>query len=63
MVQRRTVMPTRSYLSQVESVVTFGLGKSAGVDRLRILWPNGQEEEIAVPGIDRTIIVRQVPAR
>jgi hypothetical protein len=61
--QRRTVMPTRSYLSQVESVVTFGLGTDERVERLRIRWPNGQEEEVEVPGIDRTIVVRQPPAR
>lgn len=62
-VQRRTVMPTRSYLSQVESVVTFGLGKLEQVDRLRIRWPSGHEEEVAVPGVDRTIVVRQSPAQ
>jgi len=61
--QRRAVMPTRSYLSQVESVVTFGLGTNERVDRLRIRWPDGQEEAIDVPGVDRTIVVRQPPAR
>jgi hypothetical protein len=41
-VQRRTIMPTRSYLSQVEPVATFGLGTAAGVDRIVVRWPDGR---------------------
>ncbi len=40
-VQRRVVMPTRSYLSQVELPVTFGLGGAGTIDRLEIIWPGG----------------------
>ena len=39
--QRRLVMPTRSYLSQVELPLTFGLGSAHRVDALRVTWPNG----------------------
>jgi hypothetical protein len=46
-VQRRQVMPTRSYLSQSELPVTFGLGKAGGVTRVRVLWPNGKEQRIS----------------
>jgi hypothetical protein len=31
----------RSYLSQLEPTVTFGLGKTAKIDSLTITWPDG----------------------
>ena len=40
-VQRRVVMPTRSYLSQVELPVTFGLGRAPTIESLEIHWPGG----------------------
>ena len=40
----RTVMPTRSYLSQVELPLTFGLGEARQVDRLDVRWPGGETE-------------------
>ena len=42
--QKRLVMPSRSYLSQVELPVTFGLGSNETVDQLRVQWSNGQIE-------------------
>ncbi len=56
-VQRRQVMPTRSYLSQVELPVTFGLGPATRVDRLTVFWPDGTAQELSDPGIDRPIEV------
>ena len=38
---RRSVMPTRSYLSQVELPLLFGLGDDQVVDRIEVLWPDG----------------------
>jgi len=55
--QRRHVMPTRSYLSQVELPVTFGLGRNAQVDRLSVTWPDGRVQEIPVKAVDRVITV------
>jgi len=57
--QRRQVMPTRSYLSQVELPVTFGLGKVEVVDRLTVVWPDGERQDIAVDGVDRMVVVRR----
>ena len=57
--QRRRVSPTRSYLSQWELPVSFGLGSATEVERLTIRWPDGQTQEIPVAGIDRQITVRQ----
>jgi len=39
--QLRSILPARSYLSQVELPVTFGLGEAARVERLEITWPDG----------------------
>ena len=63
--QRRQVMPTRSYLSQVELPLTFGLGTATQIERLRIEWPDGAVQDIAdisaaeqLP-IDRLQVIQQ----
>ena len=45
----RSIMPTRSYLSQVEPVAVFGLGEASAVDRLEIRWPDGEVRSIEGP--------------
>ena len=45
----RRIMPTRSYLSQVEPVAVFGLGQASAVDRLEIRWPDGETRTIEGP--------------
>ena len=42
--QFRTVMPSRGYLSQVEPVLTFGLGAADRVDAVTVIWPDGGTE-------------------
>jgi hypothetical protein len=58
---RRQVMPTRSYLSQVELPVTIGLGRSTEVEDLVIHWPDGSRQEVPEVAIDTTVILRQLP--
>ena len=41
--QRRVVTPTRSYLSQVELPVTFGLGEIKEVEQVTVTWPDGKQ--------------------
>jgi hypothetical protein len=55
--QVRTVTPSRSYLSQVELPVTFGLGTIARVERLEVTWPDGERVTLTEPGIDRLLVV------
>ncbi len=59
-VQRRRVMPTRSYQSQVEPVVTIGFGDVASVEdlvRVEVVWPDGARQSVEVAGLDREIEV------
>jgi len=60
--QRRQVMPARGYLSQVERTLTFGLGKSAGVERLKVHWTDGTTQEVAVSALDREIRITKSAA-
>lgn len=57
--QRRVVMPTRSYLSQSEPAVTFGLGPAQSIDCLLVMWPDGVEQKVVPEGIDREITIRR----
>jgi hypothetical protein len=57
--QSRMVMPTRSYLSQVELPVTFGLGDADAVDALTVIWPDGEAQEVTVDRVDALIEIEQ----
>jgi hypothetical protein len=57
--QRRLVMPTRSYLSQVELPLTFGIGPEERVDALTVRWPDGHTQEVPVASVDTTLVIRR----
>lgn len=57
--RRQMVSPTRSYLSQVELPLTFGLGEHTGVDALEIHWPSGIVQEVAVDTINRLLTITE----
>ena len=42
--QVRTVMPARSYLSSVETTLTFGLGATPAAQAVTVRWPDGTSE-------------------
>jgi hypothetical protein len=42
----RDVMPTRSYLTQVELPLTFGLAGATQAERLVVTWPDGTHAEL-----------------
>ena len=52
-------MPARSYLSQVELPLTFGLGTADRVDGVSVHWPDGSREELGAVGVDRQIEIVQ----
>ncbi len=60
---RRTVMPTRSYLSQSELSVTFGLGTNQVPDRISVRWPGGRTESRSLPpgGSNRLVVLAEEP--
>ena len=51
--QCQEVMPFRSYLSQVEAPLTFGLGSTTAIERAVIHWPSGATQELPGLAIDR----------
>ncbi|NNJ84249.1 MAG: CRTAC1 family protein [Gammaproteobacteria bacterium] len=58
--QRRQVMPTRGYLSQVELPLTFGLGVAESIDSIRVFWPGGAQQEVAVEDVEVDSLVSVV---
>ncbi|MCP5416920.1 MAG: CRTAC1 family protein [Chromatiaceae bacterium] len=60
--QYRQVMPARSYLSQMELPVTFGLGSLEQVESLTVIWPDGARQEVDVPRTGMLMIVNRADA-
>lgn len=58
-VQLGQVMPTRGYLSQTTTDVTFGLGETTSVDKVTVVWPDGQTQILSDVPIDQTFTVQQ----
>lgn len=42
--QYQELIPTRGYLSSVEPILHFGMGKVQEVDTIRVTWPSGKEQ-------------------
>ncbi len=51
-IQKRFVTPTRGYLSQSESIMTFGLGQSPSFDRIEIIWAGGETQLIQLDDLE-----------
>jgi hypothetical protein len=54
-------MRARSYLSQVEAAVTFGLGPGERIEAVRVIWPGGQVQTVGGAVADTTLTVTQTP--
>ena len=59
----RVVTPARSYLSQVELPVTFGLGDAVQVDELTVTWPSGALDTWSDVQAGRTHVLREGETR
>jgi hypothetical protein len=57
--QKAEVASGRSYISQSDLRVHFGLGDSTRVDKLEIHWANGKPEIVSLPVVDRFFTVVQ----
>ena len=58
-VQRRQLMPTRSYLSQVEQVLTFGLGNTEQACTIEVFWTDGSRQLLDDVEIDTLLHITQ----
>ena len=56
---RGTVMPTRSYLSQSELPVTFGLGRATRTRGATVYWPDGTRQVVDAVRLGETTVVVQ----
>ncbi|HLF62713.1 MAG TPA: VCBS repeat-containing protein, partial [Saprospiraceae bacterium] len=50
--QDQELYPTRGFLSSVEPIVHFGIGKATSVASAEIIWPDGGMQTIENPGIN-----------
>ncbi|MEZ4993285.1 MAG: VCBS repeat-containing protein [Saprospiraceae bacterium] len=57
--QIQEMYTTRGFLSSVEPVLYFGLGKAHTVDRLEVNWPGGQHTVLETIPANETLKVRQ----
>ena len=53
------VNPARSYLSNVETPLTLGLGEAPRLDELTIDWPGGAQETWVDLQSRRTYVIRE----
>ena len=53
------VMPAKGYLSQSESVLTFGLGKATRVDAVEITWPGGAVQKVSSVKVDAVNVINE----
>jgi hypothetical protein len=60
-VLRRDVNPSRSYMSQSDTVLSFGLGTAATIDKVEIRWPDGSLQTVTDLAVDqRHTVTRSV---
>lgn len=58
---RRQVTQTKSYLSQSELPLTFGLGTETAIQSIVVTWPDGEVQEFPVQqGVDREVVLSRV---
>jgi enediyne biosynthesis protein E4 len=55
--------PFRGYLSSVEAVAHFGLGKIGVVDEIKVIWPNGKIQVLKNIQTNQTIEVKMADAK
>jgi hypothetical protein len=58
-VLHKMVRTGSSYLSQSELALTFGLGASTAIEKVRISWPSGIIDEVTDVAVDTTLLARE----
>jgi hypothetical protein len=59
----RLVQPAYSYLVSNDPRVHFGLGDVTSLDAIRVIWPDGSEEQFEGGSVDRFIVLRKGDGR
>jgi hypothetical protein len=54
---RRDVNPSRSYMSQSDTVLHFGLGAADKIDKIEIRWPGGKRQTVDPLAVDKLHVV------
>ena len=60
--QRQRLEVSRSYLSSVEKVLTFGLGSANAVSELLVRWPDGLAQVVKVAAVNRVLDIQKEDA-
>ena len=50
--------PYRGYLSTVQNIAQFGLGKVNTIDSIKVMWPSGQMQLVKNPKVDEKITIK-----
>ncbi|MCC6724882.1 MAG: VCBS repeat-containing protein [Saprospiraceae bacterium] len=53
----------RGYISSVEDIVHFGLGKNATVDSMKVVWPDGKTELLRSTKADQVLTIKHQNAK
>ncbi|MEM8906976.1 MAG: FG-GAP-like repeat-containing protein [Bacteroidota bacterium] len=61
--QSQELSPVRGYMSSSEAVLHFGLGQNKVVDRVEVIWPNGQKTELEGVKSNQTLTLDQKEAQ
>ena len=49
--------PYRGYLSSVDDIIHFGLGKTSAIDSIVVKWPAGKKQVVVKPEINKLLIL------
>jgi len=55
----RCITPTRSYLSQCETIATLGLGQNASLEKLDITWPGGDVQTVTDIKTNEVLVIER----
>ena len=56
---RRELNPIINFLAQEPSMVHFGIGDAKAVDRLEIVWPSGERQQLQDLPANRHLLIRE----
>jgi len=61
--QMQHFYPTRGFLSSVEPIIHFGIGKNTSVDRVEVIWPDGTVQILQNPEINKVNKIQKEPSK